>query len=146
MRISARFALLACILAATPALAETHQVKMLNRGESGAMVYEPDFLAIAPGDSVKFIATHPTHNAASIPGFLPAGAEPFKGKINEEIEVIFSEPGLYGIQCIPHLAMGMVMLIQVGEPSASNVKIPAQLPARARQRFEQIVQRELSAP
>ncbi|TBU73551.1 pseudoazurin [Phytopseudomonas daroniae] len=146
MRVSPFFTLLATLLFVTPALAETHEVKMLNRGESGSMVYEPDFLAIAPGDSVKFIATHPTHNAASIPGFLPQGAEPFKGKINEEIEVTFSEAGLYGIQCIPHLAMGMVMLIQVGAQPASEAQIPASLPARAKQRFERIVQRATQLP
>ncbi|MBS3651974.1 hypothetical protein KEU06_25550 [Pseudaminobacter sp. 19-2017] len=35
----------ALLLAAAPAAdAETHQVKMLNRNASGAMVYEPDFV------------------------------------------------------------------------------------------------------
>ncbi|TBU87031.1 pseudoazurin [Phytopseudomonas dryadis] len=146
MPVSSLFAVLLVLLGAAPALAETHEVKMLNRGATGAMVYEPDYLAIAPGDKVKFIATHSTHNAASIPGFLPAAAEPFKGRIDEELEVSFSEPGLYGIQCIPHLAMGMVMLIQVGAQPASEAQIPAQLPARARQRFEQIVQRATQIP
>lgn len=37
--------------------------------------------------------------------------------------------------------MGMVMLIQVGEAPLSEVQIPASLPARAKQRFEQIVER-----
>lgn len=109
------------------------------------MVYEPDYLAIAPGDRVKFIATQPSHNAASLPGFLPEGAEPFKGRINEEVEVTFEVPGFYGIQCIPHLAMGMVMLIQVGERPSSEVQIPASLPTRARQRFEQILEQADSA-
>lgn len=129
----------------TAALAEVHEVKMLNRGAGGAMVYEPDYLAIAPGDRVKFIATQPSHNAASLPGFLPEGAEPFKGRINEEVEVTFEVPGFYGIQCIPHLAMGMVMLIQVGERPSSAVQIPASLPTRARQRFEQILEQADSA-
>lgn len=121
--------------------AEVHDVKMLNRGDSGSMVYEPDYLTIAPGDTVRFIATHPSHNAASVPGLLPKGAEPFKGKINEEIEVKFDTPGFYGIQCIPHLAMGMVMLIKVGDSQASELQVPASLPARAKQRFEQILDR-----
>ncbi|SHM40942.1 pseudoazurin [Phytopseudomonas punonensis] len=133
-------ALLAALFC-TAALAEVHEVKMLNRGAGGAMVYEPDYLAIAPGDTVKFIATQPSHNAASAPGLMPEGAVPFKGKINEEIEVKFDTPGLYGIQCIPHLAMGMVMLIQVGDSQASGVQIPASLPTRAKQRFEQILSR-----
>lgn len=129
----------------TAALAEVHEVKMLNRGASGAMVYEPDYLAIAPGDRVRFIASHPSHNAASLPGLLPEGAEPFKGRINEEIEVTFDTPGLYGIQCIPHLAMGMVMLIQVGDRQTSEVQLPASLPVRARARFEQILEQANSA-
>lgn len=129
----------------TAALAEVHEVKMLNRGASGAMVYEPDYLAIAPGDRVRFIASHPSHNAASLPGLLPEGAEPFKGRINEEIEVTFDTPGLYGIQCIPHLAMGMVMLIQVGDRQASEVQLPASLPTRAKARFEQILEQANSA-
>ncbi|MEQ9727262.1 pseudoazurin [Pseudomonas sp. WHRI 8822A] len=127
------------------ALAEVHEVKMLNRGDSGSMVYEPDYLAIAPGDTVRFVATHSSHNAASVPGLLPEGAEPFKGRINEEVEVTFDTPGFYGVQCIPHLAMGMVMLIQVGDHPLSEVQIPAALPARARQRFEQILDRVNSA-
>ena len=140
MPIRYAIALLATLFCSA-ALAEVHEVKMLNRGASGAMVYEPDYLAIAPGDTVKFIATQPSHNAASLPGLLPEGAEPFKGRINEEVEVKFDVPGFYGIQCIPHLAMGMVMLIQVGEAPLNELQIPASLPARAKQRFEQIVER-----
>lgn len=146
MRVPAFTASMAAVFLATPLWAEVHEVKMLNRNASGAMVYEPDYLAIAPGDTVKFIATSVTHNAASIPGFLPDGAQAFKGRINEEIEVIFSVPGFYGIQCIPHYAMGMVMLIQVGERPASAASIPTQLPERVRQRFQQIVQRAVRAP
>lgn len=32
-------------LAISPVLAETFEVKMLNQGEKGSMVFEPDFLA-----------------------------------------------------------------------------------------------------
>ncbi|KAB0550071.1 pseudoazurin [Pseudomonas argentinensis] len=144
MPIAYAIAFLASLLCSA-ALAEVHEVKMLNRGASGAMVYEPEFLAIAPGDRVRFIATQPSHNAASLPGFLPDGAAPFKGRINEEIEVRFDTPGFYGIQCIPHLSMGMVMLIQVGERPISELQIPVSLPTRARQRFEQIVEQANSA-
>lgn len=122
--------------------AETHQVKMLNRGAAGAMVYEPDFLKIRPGDTVKFRATTSGHDAASIPEMTPAGATTFKGRINEEIEVTFTEKGFYGIKCLPHYAMGMIMLIQVGdEADPRTLDIPASVPARARKRFEQIIER-----
>lgn len=142
MRFAALPLLLASALLAPSASAEVHEVKMLNRGATGSMVYEPDYLRIAPGDSVKFIATQSGHNAASVPGLLPVGAEAFKGKINQEIEQTFSVPGLYGIQCIPHLSMGMVMLIQVGEPQAAPPSLPSALPKRATDRFAALLQRE----
>ncbi|MNP66949.1 Pseudoazurin precursor [compost metagenome] len=64
---------------------------------------------------------------------LPVGAEAFKSKLNQPFEQTFTVPGVYGIQCIPHLAMGMVMLIQVGDTGLAE--LPAALPARARARL-----------
>ncbi|WP_288649730.1 pseudoazurin [Pseudomonas sp. UBA5568] len=130
------FALLLAFLAPTPAAyADIHEVKMLNRGADGAMVYEPDHLHIAPGDTVRFVPSHSSHNAASVPALLPAGAKPFKSKISQPFEQIFSVPGLYGIQCIPHLGMGMVMLIQVGDAGAKQPQLSDDLPTRAKARF-----------
>ncbi|RMQ50898.1 Pseudoazurin [Pseudomonas cichorii] len=143
MRILAALTLLALVCCPT-AMAQTHEVKMLNRGIAGSMIYEPDFLHIAPGDTVKFIATHSSHNAASIPGLLPAGVPGFKGRINEQVELTLNTPGFYGIQCIPHLAMGMVMLIQVGDPVEHSPAIPTSLPARASERLNAIIGRELT--
>ncbi|MFK0094518.1 pseudoazurin [Pseudomonas sp. NPDC090592] len=125
--------LLASALLTPAALAEVHEVKMLNRGSAGAMVYEPDHLRIAPGDTVRFLPTQSGHNAASVSGLLPSGAEPFKSKLNQPFEQTFNVPGVYGIQCIPHLAMGMVMVIQVGDAPAAE--LPPSLPARAKARF-----------
>lgn len=125
--------------------AETFEVKMRNRSATGAMTYEPEFLQIKPGDKVKFLASSSGHDAASIPGMAPAGAKPFKGKINEEIEVSFDAPGLYGVQCLPHYAMGMVMLVQVGDAPLPGLQVPAEVPERAQQRFKDIVSRA-SAP
>jgi pseudoazurin len=130
--------LFTCLLP-TFAVAELHEVQMLNRNENGSMVYEPTFLKIAPGDTVKFLATKPGHNAASIETMLPDGAEPFKGKINEEIEVTFDVPGTYGIKCTPHYAMGMVMVIQVGEASAKVDEVPDDLPKRAKDRMVEYI-------
>ncbi|MCE8472781.1 plastocyanin/azurin family copper-binding protein, partial [Rhodovulum sulfidophilum] len=73
---------------------------------------------------------------------LPAGAEPFKGQINEEIEVTLTEPGIYGIKCSPHFAMGMVMLIQVGAQPAAEADLPAGLPTRADKRLREIIARQ----
>ncbi|QKV55180.1 pseudoazurin [Comamonas antarctica] len=123
------------------AWAENFEVRMLNRGSQGAMVYEPEFIQLEPGDRIKFLASSSGHDAVSIDGMLPAGAQPFKGRINEEIEVAFTEPGLYGIKCLPHYAMGMVMLVQVGAAPLSTLKIPADAPERAQKRFQDIAAR-----
>lgn len=119
-------------------LAETLEVKMLNRGEKGSMVFEPDFLVVKPGDTVKFIATNKSHNAATIDGMVPDGAEGFKGKINEEVEITFDTQGFYGIKCSPHYGMGMVMLIKVGEATLPQSYRDIDFPSRARSRFEEL--------
>ena len=93
------------------------EVKLLNKGSDGAvMVFEPAFLKIAPGDTVKFVSTDKGHNAETIKGMLPEGAAPFVGKNNEDIAVKFEQEGVYGIKCLPHYGMGMVALIVVGKP------------------------------
>ncbi|NIZ12526.1 pseudoazurin [Phaeobacter sp. HF9A] len=128
--------LFACLLTLLPVvgLAETHEVNMLTRGETGAMVYEPGYLEIAPGDTVRFLPVQGGHNAASIPEMLPEGAARFIGKIDEEIAVTFDVEGRYGVKCSPHYAMGMVMIIDVGEVDPS-VPLPEALPRRARERM-----------
>ncbi len=120
------------------AWAETFEVQMLNSGDAGRMIFEPAFLQVAPGDTVKFIAESKGHNAEGIEGMIPSSAEEFVGKINEEIEVTLDVEGLYGIKCKPHYAMGMVMTIAVGD----GVEIPAEflegrIPRKAKERFEE---------
>ncbi|MBZ5487715.1 pseudoazurin [Halomonas aquamarina] len=123
------------------ALADTHTVEMLNRNVTGAMPFAPDYLIVQPGDTVKFVATSPGHNAATIDGMIPEGGEAFVGNINEEIEVTLNAEGLWGIKCSPHYTMGMVMLIQVGNTAATEADLPESLPPAARLRFEEILTR-----
>jgi pseudoazurin len=135
------FFALTLLLAPGMALAETHEVRMLNRGETGSMVYEPDFLLLATGDTVRFIATHPSHNAASISEIWPTDVPEVKGRINEEIEVTFDQPGTYGIKCSPHYTMGMVMMIRVGDGGLDDVTIPDTLPDLVQARLADILDR-----
>lgn len=97
--------------------AADHQVQMLNKGEKGAMVFQPDYIVAAPGDTVTFVPTDKSHDAESIKGMIPEGAEPFKGKVNQEITYTVEKEGVYGVKCSPHYGMGMVALIVVGEPT-----------------------------
>ena len=133
-----RIATLAALLtaAAVPAYAADFEVHMLNKGEQGAMVFEPALTQIAPGDTVTFIPTDKSHNAESIKDILPEGAEMFKGKINETVSFTFTEPGVYGIKCAPHFAMGMVAAVVVGEPTNLDAAQATKLPGKAKQRFD----------
>lgn len=96
--------------------AEEHVVQMLNKGEKGSMVFQPAFVRAAPGDTIKFVPTDKSHNAESIKDMIPDGAQPFKGKFNEEVDVTLTQEGVYGVKCAPHYGMGMVALIVVGKP------------------------------
>ena len=129
----------ALLLVASAAQAATIEVRMLNRGAKGPMVFEPDFVSLAPGDSVKFVIGHKSHNAATIDGMVPEAYPGFKGKINEEIEVRLDRPGFYGIKCSPHIGMGMVMLIKVGAAELPDAFRTIELPARARKRIDAII-------
>lgn len=121
--------------------AQTHEVQMVNKDPEGrAMQFDPAYLKIAPGDSVKFVATDKGHNSETILGMVPEGAETWKGKINEEIVVAFDVEGIYGYKCSPHFALGMVGIIQVGDStenvdSAETVK----LPGKAKPRMAELV-------
>lgn len=135
-----RAALLSCLLPIA-AFAETHEVRMLNRNDSGPMPFEPDYLVIQPGDSVKFIAASPGHNAAAIESMIPGSGEKFVGRIDEEIEITLTEEGIWGIKCSPHYTMGMVMLIQVGDRRATEADLHEDLPPAARERMLKILAR-----
>ncbi|PTE06948.1 pseudoazurin [Mesorhizobium helmanticense] len=109
-------AAIALLSIAGAANAEEHVVQMLNKGEKGSMVFQPAFVQAAPGDTIKFVPTDKSHNAESIKGMIPDGAEAFKGKTNEEVTVTLGQEGVYGVKCAPHYGMGMVALIVVGKP------------------------------
>ena len=139
-------ALVASVAFALPAQAGTFEVKMMNRGEKGAMVFEPDYLEIQPGDRVVFVPTHKSHNAATIDGMIPEGASGFKGRISEPFEAGFEVSGFYGIKCSPHFGMGMVMLIKVGEADMPAHYATVDMPERSRPRMDDLLKRAVNAP
>ena len=122
----------AAMVFAGAAGAAEFEVKMLNRGEKGAMVFEPDFVRAAPGDTIRFVPTDKGHNAEVIAGMLPEGAEPFKGKPNEEVVVTLDKEGVYGVKCAPHYGMGMVALIAVGQPANVDAAKAVKNPGKAK--------------
>ncbi len=134
-------ALIALGIAATAADAAEFEVKMLNKGAKGTMVFEPDLVKLAPGDSVRFVATNKGHNVETIKGMVPDGAATFAGKMNEEVLVTFDQPGLYGIRCKPHYGLGMVGLIAVGEATNAAEASQNKHPGKAKKVFADLFSR-----
>ncbi|WIY52233.1 pseudoazurin [Devosia sp. YIM 151766] len=137
----------AALLMSSSVMAEDHQVQMLNKDSTGrTMQFEPAFIKIAPGDTITFVPTDKTHNSEALPGLIPENAEAWKGKINQEITVSFDEAGFYAYKCTPHLAMGMVGLVQVGEPMEDlDSAAVEKLPNKARERLTELVAEAESA-
>ena len=54
------------------------------------------------------------HAVKSVPGMLPEGAVPWRGRMGETISVRLDRPGVYGVKCRSGYELGMVGLIVVG--------------------------------
>lgn len=124
-------------LTVTPAAAKEIVVQMKNRGADGFMVFEPAYIEAQKGDTIRFLPTDLGHNAQTIAGFLPQGVPPSAGQNSKEFDLKVSQPGLYGIECMPHFGMGMVALVKVGKgtpPNAAAAKA-AKLPPLAAKRM-----------
>lgn len=121
------------------------EVKMLNKGEKGAMVFEPDYIKAAPGDTIRFVPTDKGHNAETIKGMVPEGAESFKSKFNEEFTVTLDQEGVYGVKCTPHYGMGMVALIEVGEATNLEDAKVVKHPGKAKTAFAELFGQSVAA-
>lgn len=111
------------------------EVKLLNKGAAGVMVFEPALVQVQPGDTVKFVATDKGHNVESIDGMLPDGAAPIAGKMGEDTAVAFDKPGVYGVRCKPHYGMGMVAMVVVGTPANVDAAKAVSHPGKAKATF-----------
>ena len=126
--------------AASAVAAADFEVLMLNKGTDGkTMGFSPSFLRVEPGDTITFIPVDKGHNAETILGMIPDNAETWRGKVDEQLTVTLTEPGLYGFKCFPHFAMGMVGLVQVGDDQ-SNLKqlMEVRLPGKAQARMMEL--------
>lgn len=144
---------LGALMAATPLLASTsqaskstaadHSILMLNADCTDANtvnVFEPAILHIAPGDTVQFLATDPSHNSASKRGMIPEGAAPWNGAIDEELTLTLTVPGIYGYLCLPHYDWGMVGLIVVGNDLSNLEQVKkVRHPGDARKTFRALL-------
>lgn len=92
-----------------------YTIKMLNSGTDGIMVFEPSFLKVEKGATIKFAAVDAGHDTVS--SYIPEGASGWKGENSKDLTITLDTEGVYIYQCTPHFALGMVGVIQVGEAS-----------------------------
>lgn len=138
-RLAAGAALLGITAFTGQAAAEDHVVKLRNAdGKGEYMLFEPDFLKVSTGDTITFVPVDKGHNAEMIPEVWPEGAEKFKGDFNEESWLTVEKPGVYGIKCLPHYTMGMVMMIVADEPTNLEQAKSFKAPGGAAKRFNKL--------
>jgi len=125
---------------AAPSFAANVTVKELNKGPDGFFVFEPQLVTIKPGDSVTFVADDKGHDVQSLPGMIPAGAQPFQGQMSQNDTVTFTTPGVYVYKCQPHLSLGMVGVIVVGSPANLGQIDTSKLPPLAQKRVAAVLQ------
>ena len=124
---SQKLLVLTLSILSTAAFAVNHEVKMLNSGAEGFMVFEPAVLNVEVGDTVTFKATDMAHNSASVSGMIPEGANAWNGAMSQDVTVTVNKAGIYVYQCTPHSMMAMVGVIQAGGSSANMTSIQAKL-------------------
>jgi pseudoazurin len=121
-----------------PALGAEIEVKMLNKGSDGqAMVFEPATVKAAVGDVITFVPVDKGHDAAAVKDMIPEGVADFKGKMNETVKLTVEKEGAYVVKCTPHLGMGMIALVVVGDAAPANLDAVknGKLPKKARDRL-----------
>lgn len=82
-----------------------------------------------PGDTIKFVNMI-GHDTASIESMIPDGATPWKSKLGEEgFSITVDREGAYIYKCSPHISMGMVGTIVVGNanPSVNSAQVEMHL-------------------
>lgn len=111
--------LFVALTVSTTASAKDWQVQMLSFGKKGPMVFEPDFIQAQVGDTVTFVPTQPGHHVQSYVTAL--GQEAWASKLNETYQMTLEHEGINLYYCPPHLMMGMVGVIQVGDAINKDV-------------------------
>jgi pseudoazurin len=117
--------------------AADHVIEMRNKDDQGnLMAFQPSFLKVEVGDTVKFVPADKGHNSESVTKVWPEGVPAIKGAISKDVVFKAEKDGLYVFKCLPHYGMGMVALVQVGKPvNLDTVKSYAPL-GKAKARLE----------
>ena len=108
-------AVLGLVLCAVSVNAADIEVTMLDKSETGGMLtFEPSFVKANVNDTIIFIPTNKGHNSSSL--LVPDNAKTWKGPFDVEFRVKLEKEGIYLYACDAHKPMGMVGVVQVGNP------------------------------
>ncbi len=116
-------------------------VEMLSRDKTANLsnVYKPGLVRVHKGDTVKWKATQAGHNVAFVAGAVPAGVPLFSSPMSKDVSFKFEKPGIYLYKCTPHLGMGMVGVVLVGNDKSNLAAVKAAyVPPLAKKRLEPI--------
>ena len=102
------------LTASLSAYAANHEVKMLDNGKDGSMVFEPGYVNAKVGDTVTFKAANSGHWVQS--KALPDGVADFLSEDGKDFTLKLDKEGVYVYTCPPHRMMNMSGVIQVGKP------------------------------
>jgi plastocyanin len=136
-----KVSILFILIFSAPVFSKEITVQMKNKGSNGEkMVFEPSLIRANPGDTINFVAKTSGHQVQSFKKGVPkkCSIQTKKGKKEKTVDcskgktknilksgsikkggtysVTIKDKGFYAIMCKPHLAMGMVGLIVVGDP------------------------------
>lgn len=95
--------------------AKTHTLELHDEHDGQAMVFDPGYLSVEPGDTINIVPKNAGHEPQVV--FAPEGETLHKGKTDEELTFTVTQEGVYILDCANHGVMGMVGIIQVGNPT-----------------------------
>ena len=102
-----------------PAAASTTPTQHVVKGV--VTQWAPLVLFVQPGDQIVF-RQMTGHDTETIDGMIPEGAEGWKSKLGEEgFAVTVAVPGVYVYKCNPHVSLGMIGAIVVGDEPPANL-------------------------
>lgn len=84
--------------------------------------WRPMVLFVQPGDQIVF-KQMAGHDTATVDGMIPEGGTAWQSKLGQEgFAVTIDVPGVYVYKCTPHVSLGMLGAIVVGDLPPGNLQ------------------------
>ena len=89
-------------------------IRMVDTSKNGPLTFDPLFVKASVGDTLVFSPSNKGHSTESL--LVPDGAKPWKSGYDQETRIPVEKEGVYLYACEAHRRMGMVGVVQVGQP------------------------------